>query len=97
MNLKITGQNFDVTEAMKMRINEKLTRIARHNDGIISITVTLSIEKVLHKAAVHVHLAGKDVHTEAVEQDMYAAIDLLVDKLDRALVQHKEKNQHRGA
>ncbi|MDK4528897.1 ribosome-associated translation inhibitor RaiA [Kingella kingae] len=91
MNLKITGLHLDVTEAMKTRITEKLQRINRHSDNILSVTVTLSVEKVKHKAAAQVHLAGKDLHVEAVEEDMYAAIDMLVDKLDRAILQHKEK------
>ena len=91
MNLKITGLHLDVTEAMKTRITEKLQRINRHSDNILSVTVTLSVEKVKHKAAAQVHLAGKDLHVEAVEEDMYAASDMLVDKLDRAILQHKEK------
>ncbi|EGK11588.1 ribosome-associated translation inhibitor RaiA [Kingella kingae] len=91
MNLKITGLHLDVTEAMKTRITEKLQRINRHSDNILSVAVTLSVEKVKHKAAAQVHLAGKDLHVEAVEEDMYAAIDVLVDKLDRAILQHKEK------
>ena len=72
MNLKITGLHFDVTEAIKNHVTEKLE----------------------HKAAAQVHLAGKDLHVEAIEADMYAAIDVLVDKLDRAIKQHKEKRQH---
>lgn len=91
MNLKITGLHLDVTEAMKTRITEKLQRINRHSDNILSVAVTLSVEKVKHKATAQVHLAGKDLHVEAVEEDMYAAIDVLVDKLDRAILQHKEK------
>ncbi|MDK4681029.1 ribosome-associated translation inhibitor RaiA [Kingella negevensis] len=95
MNLKITGLHFDVTEAIRNYVTEKVERSVRHHDGVISVTVTLSVEKVQNKAAAQVHLAGKDIHIEAVEADMYAAIDVLVDKVDRALVQHKEKNQHR--
>ena len=91
MNLKITGLHLDVTEAMKTRITEKLQRINRHSDNILAVAVTLSVEKVKHKATAQVHLAGKDLHVEAVEEDMYAAIDVLVDKLDRAILQHKEK------
>lgn len=91
MNLKITGLHLDVTDAIRARIEEKLQRISRHSDNILSVTVTLSVEKVKHKAAAQVHVAGKDIHVEATEEDMYAAIDTLSDKLDRALLQHKEK------
>ena len=92
MNLKITGLNFDVTEAIKNYVSDKLARINRHADNIISVTITLSVEKVNQKAEADAHLAGKDLHVEAIEQDMYAAIDVLMDKLDRAVLKHKEKS-----
>ncbi|XXQ68741.1 ribosome hibernation-promoting factor, HPF/YfiA family [Neisseriaceae bacterium B1] len=92
MNLKITGIHIDVTDALREHINTKLERINRHSDNVISATVTLSVEKVEHKAAAQIHLAGKDLHVEAVEKDMYAAIDVLADKIDRAILQHKEKH-----
>ncbi|MDO5639120.1 MAG: ribosome-associated translation inhibitor RaiA [Neisseria sp.] len=91
MNLKITGLNFDVTEAIKNHVSSKLERISRHADNVISVTVTLSVEKMNNKAEVDVHLAGKDLHVEAVESDMYAAVDVLMDKLDRAILKHKGK------
>ena len=89
MNLKITGLNFDVTEAIKNYVSDKLARINRHADNIISVTITLSVEKVNQKAEADAHLAGKDLHVEAIEQDMYAAIDVL---MDRAVWKHKEKS-----
>ena len=92
MNLKITGLNFDVTEAIKNYVSDKLARINRHADNIISVTITLSVEKVNQKAEADAHLAGKDLHVEAIEQDMYAAIDVLMDKLDRAILKNKEKS-----
>ncbi|UOO82363.1 ribosome-associated translation inhibitor RaiA [Uruburuella testudinis] len=92
MNLKITGLNFDVTEAVKKHVAAKLERINRHTDNVISVTVTLSVEKVNKKAEADVHLVGKDLHVEAVESDMYAAIDVLMDKLDRAVLKHKGKS-----
>lgn len=92
MNLKITGLNFDVTEAIKTYVTDKLARINRHADNVISVAITLSVEKVNQKAEADLHLAGKDLHVEAVESDMYAAIDVLMDKLDRAVLKHKEKS-----
>ena len=80
MNLKITGLNFDVTEAIKQHVASKLERISRHAGNLISVTVTLSVDKLQHKAEVDVHLSGKDLHVETVESDMYAAIDVLMDK-----------------
>ena len=91
MNLKITGLNFDVTEAIKKHVSSNLERISRHADNVISVTVTLSVEKLNNKAEADVHLAGKDLHVETVESDMYAAVDVLMDKLDRAVLKYKEK------
>ncbi|UOO76696.1 ribosome-associated translation inhibitor RaiA [Neisseria sp. Dent CA1/247] len=92
MNLKITGLNFDVTEAIKNHVTSKLERINRHAGNVISVAITLSVEKLNNKAEADVHLAGKDLHVETVESDMYAAIDVLMDKLDRAILKHKEKS-----
>ncbi|MDO5069889.1 ribosome hibernation promoting factor HPF [Neisseria zoodegmatis] len=92
MNLKITGLNFDVTEAIKNHVTSKLERINRHAANVISVAITLSVEKLNNKAEADVHLAGKDLHVETVESDMYAAIDVLMDKLDRAILKHKEKS-----
>ena len=94
MNLKITGLNFDVTEAIKQYVSGKLERINRHASNLISVTVTLSVDKLEHKAEVDAHLSGKDLHVETIELDMYAAIDILMDKFDRALIKHKEKSQN---
>ena len=92
MNLNITGLNFDVTEAIKNHVTAKLERINRHAANVISVAITLSVEKLNNKAEADVHLAGKDLHVETVESDMYAAIDVLMDKLDRAILKHKEKS-----
>ncbi len=97
MNVKITGLNIDVTPAIKEYINSKLARITRHADNVISTTVTLSIDKMKQKAEVDLHLAGKSLHTEAAENDLYASIDILMDKLDRMVLKHKEMStKHRA-
>lgn len=92
MNVKITGIHFDVSDAIKQYAEDKLQRISRHAANLISVSLTLSVDKPRHKAEAHAHLSGKEVHVEAVEGDMYAAIDVLMDKLDRALIKHKEKS-----
>ncbi|MDO4641425.1 MAG: ribosome-associated translation inhibitor RaiA [Neisseria sp.] len=95
MNLKINGLNFDITEAIKNHVEGKLTRINRHADNLIKVTVTLSVDKLQNKAEAHVHLAGKDLHVEQTDNtDMYAAIDVLMDKLDRAILKYKEKSNN---
>ena len=93
MNLKITGLHLEVTPALRDFIESKLERITRHVDNVIGVTVTLSVDKLVQKAEVNVHLAGKDIHVEANDADMYAAIDSLMDKLDRQVVRHKDKMQ----
>ncbi|MBI0132315.1 ribosome hibernation-promoting factor, HPF/YfiA family [Snodgrassella sp. W8132] len=93
MNLKFIGQNLDVTAALKDYTLNKLERIIRHADQVISATVTFSVFKVQKKAEIDLHLSGKDIHIECLENDMYAAIDCLMDKLDRAVIKYKEKRQ----
>ena len=93
MNLKFIGQNLDVTAALKDYTLNKLERISRHADQIISATVTFSLFKVQKKAEIDLHLSGKDIHIECMDNDMYAAIDCLMDKLDRAVIKYKEKKQ----
>ncbi len=96
MNLKITGLHLEVTPSIREYIESKLERITRHVDNVIGVNVTLSVDKLVQKAEVNVHLAGKDIHVESEEADMYAAIDTLMDKLDRQVLKFKEKQgEHR--
>ena len=98
MNLQISGHHLEITPAIHAYVTEKLERVTRHFDNVIDVNVILSVDKLKQKAEVTVHLSGKDVHVEAVEEDLYAAIDSLADKLDRQIQKHKQKLQdhHRG-
>ena len=98
MNLQISGHHLEVTPAIHDYVLEKLERVTRHFDNVIDVSVILSVDKLKQKAEVTVHLSGKDVHVEAIEEDLYAAIDVLADKLDRQIQKHKQKLQdhHRG-
>lgn len=96
MQVNITGNHVDLTDALRDYVNEKLERIERHYDNITTVQVTLSVEKERHQAACTLHAAGADLHAEALDSDMYAAIDALADKIDRQLVKHKEKAQARA-
>ena len=91
MNLNITGHHLEVTPAIRGYVEEKLKRVTRHFDHVIDVSVTLTVEKLKHKAEVNLHTAGKDIYVEAIEADMYASVDVLVDKLDRQVLKHKEK------
>ena len=91
MNLNLTGNHLDITPAIRDYVVAKLDRITRHFDHVIDVQVVMSVAKLRHKIEANLHTRGKDIHVEAVELDMYAAIDALIDKLDRQVVKHKEK------
>ena len=91
MQLNVTGHHVDVTTSMKGYVEKKLDRIVRHSDHIIDVHCILTVEKLRHKAEATVLLNGATVYADAVEMDMYAAIDRLADKLDRRVKKHKEK------
>jgi len=98
MNLHLSGHHLEITPAMRGYITTKLGRITRHFDHVIDVNVILSVEKLKQKVEAKVHLSGKDIFVECHDTDMYAAIDTLVDKLDRQILKHKEKNfEHRGS
>jgi putative sigma-54 modulation protein len=91
MNLTVSGRHFDVTPPIREYVEQKLLRITRHFDHVIDLHVILSVEKAAQKAEVELHVRGKDIFVAVENSDMYAAVDALVDKLDRQVVRHKEK------
>ena len=97
MNLHLSGHHVELTPSMREYVTSKFTRITRHFDHVIDVNVILSVEKLKQKIEANVHLSGKNIFVECHDADMYAAIDALVDKLDRQILKHKEKNfEHRG-
>lgn len=97
MNLTISGHHLDLTTPLRDYVTAKLKRLERHFDHLLNADVILSVEKLRHKAEATVHASGTDLHAEAVvDEDMYAAIDALIDKLDQQTRKHKEKlrNHH---
>jgi putative sigma-54 modulation protein len=94
MNFTISGHHLDVTPSIREFVMNKLERIRRHFDQVIDVNMILSVEKLRQKAEITLHLSGKDIHVEAVHEDMYAAIDALIDKLDRQVCKHKERVQN---
>jgi putative sigma-54 modulation protein len=91
MNLNVSGHHLDVTPAIRTYVHTKLERVARHFDHVIDAHVILTVDKLRQKAEVTLHVRGKDLHCECEEQDLYAAIDLLADKLDRQVLRYKDK------
>lgn len=99
MNTTITGRHVEVTEALDQYVREKLDHVIRHFDHVTRCHVILSVEKNVQKAECTLHVKGKDLHTEATGADLYAAIDGMIDKLDRQVRKHKEivTNHHNGS
>jgi putative sigma-54 modulation protein len=92
MQVNISGHHVEVTESLQNYVSTKLDKLQRHFDQIGNVQVTLSIEKERQKAEASLNVKGGQVHADAVHEDLYAAIDLMNDKLDRQLIKHKEKN-----
>lgn len=91
MNLNITGHHVEVTPAIREYVTSKLDRVLRHFDQVTSTHVILSVDKLVQKAEVTLHVKGKDIYADATDGNLYASIDLVTDKLDRQIVKHKEK------
>ena len=95
MNLNLTGNHVEITPAMRDYVTTKLSKVTRHFDHVIDVSVILSVEKHIQKAEANVHVKGKDIFVEADGDNMYASIDSLIDKLDRQVLKYKEKNLER--
>tara|TARA_B110000503_G_scaffold84797_1_gene129032 strand:+ start:546 stop:833 length:288 start_codon:yes stop_codon:yes gene_type:complete len=95
MQLNISGHHLDITDPIKDYVTTKLSKLERHHDGITSTNVILSVEKLVQKAEATVHVSGGEFFANSEHDDLYAAIDILTDKLDRQLIKHKEKNRDR--
>jgi putative sigma-54 modulation protein len=96
MNLTISGHHLEVTPALRSYVTTKLDRITRHFDQLVDIKVLLSVENQKEKdrrqrAECNIHVKGSDMFAESSHEDLYAAVDELVDKLDRQVGRHKEK------
>lgn len=92
MQITVIGHQVAVTPALRDYAIAKLDRVVRHFDHLHDVSVTLSVEKLQHKAEATLHCASnKTIHGDALASDMYAAIDALADRLDRQVKKHKEK------
>ena len=91
MNLHLTGRHLEITPAIREYAVGKIGKIKRHFDNVIDVNIILSVEKLKQKAEATVHISGKNVFVECEDENLYAAIDTLVDKLDRQVMKHKEK------
>ena len=91
MQINLTGHHVDLTDSLRDYVNEKFKRLARHFDHVNNVHVILSVEKHSKKAEATFHVNHNSIFAESSHDDMYAAIDSLVDKLDRQVLKHKEK------
>ncbi len=98
MHIIINGHHLDLTDSLRDYVHSKLERLERHFDQVTDINVILSVEKLVQKAEATIPVNGQNLFANAESQDMYAAIDALVDKLDRQIIKRKEKttNHHRN-
>ena len=91
MQLNVSGHHVEVTESLRGYVQTRIEKIERHFDLVSDVHCILTVEKLRHKAEATVNVNGGTIYADAIEEDMYAAIDGLVDKLDRRVRKHKEK------
>lgn len=91
MQLNLTGHHLEITDALNNYVASKLERLERHFDHVTNVHVILSVEKTRQKAEATINITGGQLFADSEDDDMYAAIDALVDKLDRQIRKHKEK------
>ncbi len=91
MKLAIHGNHLEVTDALRQYVEGKLERVRRHFDQVIDADVQLSVEKLQQKAEITLRVSGSALHAESIDGDLYAAIDCLMDKLDRQVLKHKDR------
>ncbi len=98
MQISITGQQMDITAALRDYIENKFQRLERHFDQMTNVHIILSVEKERHKAEATISVTRNELFADTEQESMYAAIDELMDKLDRQLKKHKEKmtDHHRN-
>jgi len=93
MQVNLTGRHMELTDSLRNYVTSKFEKLERHFDHVTKVNVILSIEKQRQMAEANFHVSGQDIFADTQHEDMYAAIDGLVDKLDRQLLKHKEKIQ----
>lgn len=94
MQINVTGHRLEVTPALREFTLSKFDKLQRHFDKITTINVVFDVEKLRQTAEATLFVAKGELHASAESEDMYSAIDSLVDKLDRQLIKHKEKLQN---
>jgi putative sigma-54 modulation protein len=93
MQINLTGHHVEITDSLRNYVDTKFEKLERHFDHINNVQVILNVEKIRQKAEAKLNVNGGEVFATNEHEDMYAAIDGLIDKLDRQVIKHKEKLQ----
>ncbi len=91
MQVSVTGHHVEITDSLRNHVEEKISKLKRHFDNVVDVHVILTVEKHGQKAEATVQISGATLFAEDSQDDMYTAIDNMVDKLDRQIIKHKEK------
>jgi len=91
MQVSVTGHHVEVTDSLRAHVEEKIGKLKRHFDNVTDVHVILTVEKLEQKAEATVQVSGAKLFADDTQEDMYQAIDSMVDKLDRQIIKHKEK------
>jgi putative sigma-54 modulation protein len=95
MHINLSGHHVEITASLRDYVDTKFAKLERHFDNINNVHVVLNVEKLEQIAEATVHLKGGEIFASSKNGDMYASIDLLIDKLDRQILKHKSKiTQH---
>lgn len=91
MQINLSGHHIEITDSLRDYVNNKFQKLERHFDDINNVHVVLNIEKLSQIAEATFHVNGGEIHAKSDHQDMYVAIDSLIEKLDRQVLKHKDK------
>jgi putative sigma-54 modulation protein len=99
MQVNITFRNMFATDALRNHVQDKLQKVVdRYLDKVTEVHVTLSLERYLHHADINLHAGSFHVRGKEKSEDMYASIDMAIDKIERQVKKHKERlKTHRPA
>ena len=91
MQINLTGRHVEITDSLREYVDSKFAKLERHFENINNVHVVLNVEKLKQIAEAKIHLNGGEVFAVSEDENMYAAIDQLIDELDRQVIKHKEK------
>jgi putative sigma-54 modulation protein len=91
MQINLSGHHIEITDPLRDFVNSKFAKLERHFEQINNVQVILTVEKLNQIAEAKLNVSGGEIFANSQHADMYAAIDALIDKLDRQIIKHKEK------